>query len=206
MRPDVDARERFGDLARPVRRRVVDDEQTHVRELHQLVDEQRQIVALVVGRDDDQRRHRRPSKRSDEICSETRPTRKITTLNRISSTDELVTCACVKMVHTAYAAPTRNAAALIGRKIRSGLKIVITLSRMSRKPTPSAPRRIFELPSRCRASTGSKRTLYPALMNASVVVVGVENPFGSRCRNSSSCSRRAARNPDVRSGIGRSVR
>ena len=39
-------------------------------------------------------------------------------------------------------------------------------------------------------------------MNASVVVVGVEKPFGSRWRNSSEMhSRRAARNPEVRSGI-----
>ena len=29
-------------------------------------------------------------------------------------------------------------------------------------------------------SIGSKRTLYPAFTNESVVVVGVENPFGSR--------------------------
>jgi hypothetical protein len=43
-------------------------------------------------------------------------------------------------------------------------------------------------------------------MNASVVVVGVEKPFGSSGRNSRRQSRRAARNPDVRSGIGRPVR
>src|SRR6185437_4825850 len=35
--------------------------------------------------------HGRPSKRSAEICSETSPTRKTTTANRMSSTDELVT-------------------------------------------------------------------------------------------------------------------
>ena len=49
---------------------------------------------------------------------------------------------------------------------------------------PSRASRMFEVPDRCRASIGSNATLYPALMNASVVVVGVENPFGSRCRNS----------------------
>jgi hypothetical protein len=43
-------------------------------------------------------------------------------------------------------------------------------------------------------------------MNASVVVVGVEKPFGSRCRNSRRMSRRAARKPEVRSGIVRPVR
>src|SRR5258706_12424841 len=111
---------------------------------HKLADELRQILALVVGRNDHQRadwpwgHSRPPSKRSDEICSDTRPTRKMTTLSRMSSTDEFVTCDCVRMVQTAYAAPTRNAPALIGRKIRSGLKIVITFRRISRKPTPSA--------------------------------------------------------------------
>ena len=40
----------------------------------------------------------------------------------------------------------------------------------------------------------------------SPVVVGVENPFGSRCRNSTRHSRRAARNPDVKSGMGCPVR
>ena len=39
--------------------------------------------------------------RSDEICSDTRPTSRITTLSRISSTEEIVTCDCVTMVHPA---------------------------------------------------------------------------------------------------------
>jgi hypothetical protein len=43
-------------------------------------------------------------------------------------------------------------------------------------------------------------------MKASVVVVGVENRLGSRYRNSRRYSVRAARKPEVRSGIGRSVR
>ena len=43
----------------------------------------------------------RPSNRSDEICSEISPTRKITTLRRMSSTDEFVTCDCVAIVHAA---------------------------------------------------------------------------------------------------------
>ena len=77
---------------------------------------------------------------------------------------------------------------------------------MRKKLKPSDPRRIFETPSRRAASIGSNRTLYPALMNAIVVVVGVEKPLGSRCTNSRSCSRRAARKPDVRSGIRCSVR
>ena len=45
--------------------------------------------------------HCRLSNRSAEICSETRPTRKITTASMMSSTDELVTCDCVQMVQTA---------------------------------------------------------------------------------------------------------
>src|SRR5438445_11355882 len=98
--------------------------------LHQARHEQWQIRALVVGRHDHHGRHRsRPSKRSDEICSDTRPIRKITTLSRMSSTDELVTCDCVAIVHAAYAVPMTNDARLTGRKMRSGLKIVITLSR-----------------------------------------------------------------------------
>src|SRR5207249_333645 len=121
-----------------------------------------QIRALVECRHDDQRarrRHRRPSKRSVEICSETSPTRKMTTLRRIKSTEELVTCDCVRIVQTPYAAPTRKAVMLTGRKIRSGLKIVITFKRISTNPTPSDPRRIFDAPCRGRASTGSNRTL-----------------------------------------------
>src|SRR5438552_733730 len=102
--------------------------------LHQAIDEHGEVLALVVGRHDHEhagRHHsRRPSKRNEEICSDTRPTRKMTTLSRMSSTDELVTCDCVRIVHTAYAAPTRKAATLTGRKIRSGLKIMMTFNRM----------------------------------------------------------------------------
>src|SRR5579864_3054722 len=128
--------------------------------LHQACQEHRQIRALVVGWHDDRGRHRsRPSKRNDEICSDTRPIRKITTLSRMSSTDELVTCDCVVIVHAAYAAPMTNDARLTGRKMRSGLKIVITLSRMRKKRTPSEPSFIFETPVRRAAAIGSKRTL-----------------------------------------------
>jgi hypothetical protein len=42
-------------------------------------------------------------------------------------------------------------------------------------------------------------------MNASVVVVGVEKPFGSRCRNSRR-PRRARPEAEVRSGISAPVR
>ena len=66
----------------------------------------------------------------------------------MSRTDEFVTCDCVAIVHAAYAVPTANAAALIGAKIRSGLKIVITFNRIRRNCTPSAPSRIFDVPIR----------------------------------------------------------
>src|SRR6266566_1589370 len=39
-----------------------------------------------------------------------------------------------------------------------------------KNPTPSEANRIFDAPRRCAASTGSKRTLYPAFMKASVGV------------------------------------
>jgi len=120
--------------------------------------------------------------------------------------DEFVTCDCRTIVHAAYPAPAANDATLTGMKIRSGLKIVITLSTIRKKRAPSAPRRIFEVPVRCAATIGSNFTLYPAFMNAKVVVVGVEKPFGSRCRNSIRHSRRAARKPEVRSGMGRPAR
>ena len=44
------------------------------------------------------------------------------------------------------------------------------------------------------------------LTHASVVVVGVEKPLGSRCRNSRRQLARAARMPEVRSGMTRPVR
>src|SRR6185295_15842209 len=76
--------------------------------------------------------------------------------------------------------------------------MVITFNRIRKNPSPWDPSRIFDDPSRCAASIGSKRTLYPAFMNASVVVVGVENPLGIRCRNSTRHSRR----PEPRREIG----
>src|SRR6185436_17866909 len=108
-----------------------------------------QVRPLVVGRDDDQGGHDfGPSIRSEEICSDTSPIRKITTLIRMSSTEEFVTCDCVAMVQMPYAAPTEKEIRLIGRKIRIGLKMVITFSRMSAKRSPSEPSLIFDLPCR----------------------------------------------------------
>jgi thioredoxin reductase len=191
---------------------------------------ERQVLALVVGErladpveqregdaqheperdaraDPSSRRcHRRPSNRRAEICSDTSPTRNTTTAKRISSTDEFVTWLCVAIVHAMYEAPTANDARLIGRKMRSGLKSVTILKMIIRNFAPSRASLILDCPERCRAWIGSNATAYPAFMNASVVVVGVEKPFGSRCRNSRSPEDRAPRNPDVRSGMSRPVR
>src|SRR5258707_3320813 len=130
--------------------------------LHQAGDQHGQIGALVVRRNHDQRRRVHPrglSNLSEAICSDTRPMRNMITLSRISSTDELVTCDCVAMVQTAYAAPTVNVARLTGRKIRIGLKIVISFSRISTNFAPSDPRRMFDAPCRAAASIGTNCTL-----------------------------------------------
>jgi hypothetical protein len=57
------------------------------------------------------------------------------------------------------ATEAKNDAALTGRKIFSGLKMVMTLRRISMKRTPSGPSLIFDLPWRGAASTGSNQTL-----------------------------------------------
>ena len=90
MRP----REIVGGLTGAVGRMIVDHHDAYVRMPQQLVDQCRQVFALVVRGDDDERLrrgHERPSKRSIEICSDTNPTSRITTLSRMSSTEELVT-------------------------------------------------------------------------------------------------------------------
>src|SRR5205807_8671531 len=103
--------ERLGQIAGAVRRAIVHDENANVGMRHQARDERREIVALVERRYDDERVafpggcHRRLSNRSEEICSDTSPTSRMTTLSRISSTEELVTCDCVAIVHAAYTAP-----------------------------------------------------------------------------------------------------
>src|SRR5436190_930897 len=56
--------------------------------------------------------------------------------------------------------------ALTGAKIRSRLKMVMTLSKINRNLALSLARRIFDVPTRARAPIGSKATLYPALMKA----------------------------------------
>src|SRR5438105_14953617 len=80
------ARETLGNVARPIRRSIVDDEHLDVRVRHQPADEEREVVAFVEGGDDDQRscgggRQGRPSNRNDEICSVTKPTRIIMSLS-----------------------------------------------------------------------------------------------------------------------------
>ena len=64
--------------------------------------------------------------------------------------------------------------------------MVMTRRRIRKNLTPSGASRIFDWPILASVSVGSNATLYPALINASVVVVGVENPFGNRWRNSTS--------------------
>ena len=91
-------------------------------------------------------RHWRRSNRSAEICSETRPTRKITTDSTISSTDELVTCDCVADRPARRANPSAKVTTLIGTKIRSGLKMVMIFSRIRKNFAPSRASLIFDLP------------------------------------------------------------
>src|SRR5829696_2814854 len=113
----------------------------------------------------------------------------MTTDTTMSSTDEFVRCDCVAIVHAAYNAPTEKQTMLTGRKTRSGLKNVTTFTMIMKNFAPSRANLILELPCRRPASIGTNSTLYPALMHASVVVVGVEKPFGIRCRNSTSTVR-----------------
>ena len=78
--------ERVGNLAGAVGRLIVEHHHVHAGDRHQIGDEDRQVVLLVVGRNQDQRLHRRPSKRSVAICSETRPTSSTITENISAST------------------------------------------------------------------------------------------------------------------------
>ena len=95
-------RRRVRHLAGAVRRLIVHHEHADAVVLQQGLDERRNVLAFVVSGNDHERvRHERPSKRSDEICSEMSPTRRTTTLNRMSSTEELVTWDCVTIVHSA---------------------------------------------------------------------------------------------------------
>jgi hypothetical protein len=102
--PGVLECEPVGHLARSVGGVIVDNQDADLRLFHQLGDQNRQVRALVVRRYDHHgagRHGLRPSNRREEICSETRPIRKMTTLSRMSSTDELVTWDCVAIVHRA---------------------------------------------------------------------------------------------------------
>lgn len=105
--PRMFASDGIREFTRAVRRGVVDNHHRYVRMRHQPAHDNREVVALVERGNDDERGgcdgfcHERPSNRSDEICSETRPTSRITTLRRIRSTEEFVTCDCVAIVHAA---------------------------------------------------------------------------------------------------------
>ena len=93
----------FCQIGRAVGRLVVHHEQVHAGVTHERRDQQEQVRAFVVGGHDDQhaRRHGcRLSTPSEAICSETSPTRTMMTLRTINSTEELVTCDCVRVVQT----------------------------------------------------------------------------------------------------------
>ena len=106
------------------------------------------FVALVVGRDDDERRLRsrpppfEPQRRNllgDQADQEDHDAQQDQQHRRIGD---------VRLrgdrPRPRRPAPTAKARALIGTKIRSGLKIVITFSRISKKRAPSEPSRIFD--------------------------------------------------------------
>ena len=102
-------REVVGDRPGAVGRVVIDDHHVIAVPRENRAHESRQVLALVIGRDDDLHSHARNrpgryerlSNRSAEICSDTSPTRKMTTDSTIRSTDEFVTCDWVRIVQTA---------------------------------------------------------------------------------------------------------
>ena len=61
--------------------------------------------------------------------------------------------------HAPYAAPTAKAIPLTGAKMRSGLKMVMTFSKIRKNFAPSLASRIFECPTRGSAAIGSNATL-----------------------------------------------
>src|SRR5215216_3711535 len=117
--------ERIGHLAGAVRRLIVEHQHRHAWNGHQVGDQDREVVFFVVGRDQDECLHRRPSNRSVAICSDTRPTSSTITENINASTAPFGMRAWYTKFHAPYAAPTVKASALIGAKIRSGLKMVM---------------------------------------------------------------------------------
>ena len=58
-----------------------------------------------------------------------------------------------------YAHPKTNVARAIGRNTRSGLNSVTIFRMITKNFAPSGASLIFDVPTRCRASIGSKATL-----------------------------------------------
>src|SRR5688500_6658860 len=151
-----------GQFSGSVRRPIIDDQDTHTINREEAAHERPDVVALVVRWDDHHRAHGTIyclSNRRDEICSETRPTRNTTTAKRISNTAPLGMRAWTATFQMPYAIPRSSETMLIGTKIRSGLKIVITRSRIKKNFAPSRASFTFEWPTRGRASMGSNLTL-----------------------------------------------
>ena len=155
-------------VAGPVRRGVVHDEHPQSGDAQQRGDERRQVVALVVGRNDDERPHRavrlRPStaRRSAARRSAPRPGRRGTRSPRTGSAARRRWGSGRRSRSSPGRRPRRaaNDATLIGTKMRSGLKIVMTFSRIRKNLAPSL-READLRAARCarRASIGSNATL-----------------------------------------------
>ena len=92
-----------------------------------------------------------------------------------------------------------------GRKMRSGLKIVITRSRIRKNFTPSRAQPDLRVSVRCRACTGSKRRRSRP-DEAQGDRRRRREAVGQQVEELARCSRRIARKPDVRSGIVRPAR
>ena len=135
-RPGCCARQRVGHLAGAVRRLIVDDE--HARRSACAIScptSDRQVLALVVGRHDDERASAasrppalEPQRRdllgdeADEQDHDAQHDQQHRGVGHVRLRQRWSTRRTPRR--------RRNAAALIGRKIRSGLKIVITFSRI----------------------------------------------------------------------------
>ena len=140
-----------------------------------------QVVALVVRRNDDKSSRSRVltevEKRRDETCSDTSPTSSTSAASRISGTAPFGDPP-VRRRSRRRTVPTRNATRLIGTKTRGRLNTVTIFSNIQQEPRAVASSRSSN--GRCAVvRLSSNTTLYPARMNASVVVVGVEKPLAA---------------------------
>src|SRR5688500_15417558 len=106
-------RELVGQLTGAIRRAIVDDEQLCRSVGEHRLGDNRQIVALVVGRYQHQSAHGLScgdrSNRSVAICSETKPTRNTMTANISRNTAPLGIRDCRTTLPTPYTIPSTNA-------------------------------------------------------------------------------------------------